>query len=316
MAVILWRFLINSFLVVTLGSYRAMSLIANFTLNALNLPLNTLIYAQYTRLKPFVTAYAVAYAAWIASLGTEESSTLSVTNSFKLLGNTWIILWDNQIQIVYNTKSTVYKALMKNRRKPYQKGSQEDKLINLKAFAVLLTGVAGLSAVLADVNAKIVILQDLVDNHATVKSATKTASAGVENSRVIVGQQLYGVLGQLMDIYNATPGSIGAFFNLTAIRRLEQTIWNRAIKAATTAYIFTRTLLGTDKLKLVNLNLATLRFAFVATKNGVIGTVYIEVPPLSSVIVDRSAMGNMANTFCVVQNMDGSTKGKYMIVLV
>jgi hypothetical protein len=316
MAVLLWRFLINSFLVVTLGSYRAMSLIANFTLNALNLPLNTLIYAQYTRLHPFVTDYAIKYAAWVASLGTEESSTLAVVNGYKLLGNTWIIIWDNQIQVLYNTKSTVYKALLKNRRKPFQTGSQEDKLINLKAFALLLVGVAGLSAVLADVNAKIAILQALVDNHATVKSGTKTASAGVETSRVTLGQQLYGVLGQLMDIFNATPGSIGAFFNLTAIRKLEQSMWNRVIKAATTAYIFTRTLLPTDQLKLMNLNLATLRFAFVATKNGVITTVYVEVPPLSSVIVDRSTMGSMANTFCVVQNMDATTNGKYMIVLV
>ena len=316
MAVRLWHFLINSFLVATLGSYRAMSLIANFTLNALNLPLNVLIYAQYTRLLPYVTAYALDYAAWIASLGTEESSTLAVVNVYKLLGNTWIITWDNTIQLLYNTKSTVYKALLKNRRKPFQKGSQEDKLINLKAFAVLLTGVAGLSAVLDDVNAKIAILQALVDNHGTVKSATKTASTAVETSRVTVGQQLYGVLGQLMDIFNASPGSIGAFFNLTAIRKLEQSLWNRAIKAATTAYIFTRTLLPTDQLKLVNLNLTVLRFAFVATKNGVITTVYVEVPPLSSVIVLRSTMGDIAYTFCVVQNMDGSTKGRYMIVLI
>jgi hypothetical protein len=316
MAVLLWRFLINSFLVVTLGSYRAMSLIANFTLNALNVPTNTLVYAQYTRLLPFVTAYAAAYAAWVASLGTEEGSTLAVTNGYDLLGNTWIVTWDNTIQLVYNTKSTVYKTVLKNRRKPFQRGSQGDKLIALKAFAVLLTGVSGLSAVLADVNAKIAILQALVDGHATNKSSVKIASTAVETARVTVGQQLYGVLGQLMDIFNATPGSIGAFFNLTAIRRLEQSMWNRAIKAATTAYIFTRTLLATDQLKLVNLNLTILRFAFLATKDGVITTVYVEVPPLSSVIVDRSTMGSMTNTFCVVQNMDATTKGNYMIVLV
>src|ERR1039457_1803508 len=124
-----WHYLINTFLVATFGSYRAMSKIANYTLNALNLPDNTLLYIQYNRLLPLVTDFSIKYALWIASLGTSAGSVNSLYVEFQMLRGTYIITWDLQIQTVYRIKTEMYKSLMKNRRKPFQQGSFEDRFI-------------------------------------------------------------------------------------------------------------------------------------------------------------------------------------------
>ena len=311
-----WHYLINTFLVATFGSYRAMSKIANYTLNALNLPDNTLLYIQYNRLLPLVTDFSIKYALWIASLGTSAGSVNSLYVEFQMLRGTYIITWDLQIQTVYRIKTEMYKSLMKNRRKPFQQGSFEDRFIALKALAKLLIGVPGLGATLTDVNAKIAIMQGLMDAQSTDKSGKNTSSDILEASRIALGKMLYGVLGQLMDIFQDTPKDIAAYFDTTTIRNMEQTIWKRFAKAAKTAYMFTRTLLPTDKLRLVNLGLSTLRFSFVATKNGVITQGYIDVPPMSGVTVSRTVLGLMTNRYFTVQNLSDDERGKYMVVLI
>jgi hypothetical protein len=70
-----WRFLINSIKVVTTGSYRAMRVIANFTLAALNIPSDLFLMSLHDDLEPFVIAFLNAYVAWIAQLGIQISST-------------------------------------------------------------------------------------------------------------------------------------------------------------------------------------------------------------------------------------------------
>ncbi len=316
MAEKLWHFLINSFLVATATSFRAMRKIGNFTLNALNIPSNAPIFVLYMRLLPFVSDYNGKYTTWLNSLGVEESSNNSVYVEFQLVSSTYIRDWDIAIQAVYNIKTTIYKSLLHDRRKPFQTGSYGDKLAALQALALALVGVTGLSAVLADVNAKVGVIQGLMNTASTHKSGASTASTNLETARGLLGIELYGILGQLMDYFRSTPASVADYFDITALRRLEQTIWRRAVKASKTVYIFTRTLLPTDQLHLVNLNLTTLRFSFLATKNGVITVNFIDVPPLSSVSVLRKDIGDMANRFCVVQNLSTTGSGKYMLVLV
>ena len=312
----LWHFLINSFLVSTLNSYRAMRKIGNFTLSALNVPLNATLLAQYTRLLPFVTDFNAKYAAWILSLGVELSSTNSLYVEMQLLSSTFIRTWDVEVQILFDIKSATYKLLFPKRRKPFQSGSNGDKLAALQALALAMTGIVSLATILADINLKITTIQGLMTASSSKKSMANTASTNVEASRVALGQEMYGVLGQMMDYLRHTPETIADYFDISSIRRLEQTLWRRTVKATKTVYIFTRTLAAGDTLHLVNLGFEELRFAFVATKGGLITTTFVTVPPLTSASVLRSAMGDMANRFCVVENMSSSGTGKYMLVLV
>ena len=311
-----WHFLINSFLVATFGSYRAMSKIANYTLNAFNVPGNLFLLGLYTRLLPFVTDFNDCYVKWIASLGVEAGSTNSLYVEFQLLRSSYISTWDIQIQGVYPVKSDVYKALLKNRRKPFQKGSMGDKFAALAALGKALVGVPGLGATLTDVNAKIVIFKDLMDGHTTKSSGTNLASTAVETSRIKLGKELYGILGQMMDFFRETPDSIAGYFDITTIRNMEQTVWKRFARAAKTAYMFTRTLLPTDKLKLVNLGLTTLRFSFIENKKGVITENYIDVPPMSGALVERAVLGLITNRYFMVENLSSDEKGKFIVVLV
>ncbi len=316
MAERLWHYLINSILVATLGSYRAMRVIGNFTVNALNVTGNTFLLALRARLLPFVTDYNSKYTIWLNSLGTEESSVNSVYVFFQLLRSTYIRDWDIAIQSVYNIKTAMYKLLMPDRRTPYQTGSEEDKLGFLQALSLGLVGVAGLAAVKTDVDAKIVIIQGFMNARTTNKAGSRTASDNVEEARVALAEEMYGILGQLMDHNRATPEATGNYFDVSAIRNLEQTLWRRAIKIAKTIALFTRTLVPTDQLRLVNLGLTTLRFAFVATKGGVIGIIFVDVLPLQGVTVNRSALGAISSRFFAVENLSTTAPGKFMVVLI
>lgn len=312
----LWHFLINTFLVVTIRSYRAMKKIGDFTLLALNQLGNLPLLALHTRLLPFVTAFNDAYIAWINTLGTQVGKTLSLHGLLESLSGEDINLWIGMAKPVFPKGSSGFKTLFPKLSKIFQRGSQEDRIAAVAALSNALIGIAGLAELKILVDAKLVLLNNAYNAQKTNITASAMASNLVESCRIALCQELFGILGQLMDIYRVTPASIGAFFDLQAIRNLEQTMWERAVKAMTTVYVFTRTLLPTDMLRLVNNGLSPITFAFVEHKtNPMPLTGTYTVNPLDGQSVPRSDLGNIAFKYMIVKNASG-TKIKYMIVII
>ena len=311
----LWHYLMNSILIVTTGSYRAMRIIANFTLDALNIPLNPFIIALHTNLAPYVTAYLSAYAAWLAQLGVQISSTNVFYLALESLRSTDSKLWDRMIQAVYPRGTVGYKKLMPHGKKDLQSGSQEDKVAAVEALSLNLVGEAGLVPVKTLVDAKLAILNSNKSSKNTGKSNTNIFSDAVENARVNLAQELYGVLGNLMYHFRANPSLIAPFFDITAIRNMEQTLWERALKSFQRVYLFERTFVAGDTIRLVNNSLFTIRFAMLHSKTDVIGMVYYDVPPMTGVTVSVTALGPLINHYMVVENL-GAGQAKFVLVII
>jgi hypothetical protein len=315
MATKIWHYFINTILVVTMNSYRAMRLIAAFTLAALNKPTDTFIYGLYTNLLPFVTAFNLAYSTWIAALGMQISSTLSFYEENLSLGSSDIKDWDILIQGVYKKGTVGYKALLPHGRKPFQTGSQEDKVSACEALAIALFGIVALGAVLTLVNAKIVLLNNAKNAKDTGKSNTGFDSGTVESTRVTLAGELYGTLNMLMYHFRMNPSLIIPFFNVMAIRNLGQTIWRRTLKGLAGSWLFTRTFVATDNLRLVNNSLYTIRFSMVPLKGSPIGLVFYDLPPMSSATVNVLLFGPLGNHNMIAQNL-GAGEAKFILVII
>ncbi len=311
----IWHYLSNSMLVVTMNSYRAMRIIANYTLNALDKPLDMFLYGLHTNLAPFVTTFINAYDIWLAQLGNQISTTDSFYIALETLRSTDIKKWDIIIQGVFMRGTVGYKALLPKGRKPFQSGSQEDKVASVSALSLALTGISPLVGLKTLVDAKLLILNNSKTLKNTGKSTTGTDSDAVETAKKDLGNELYGTLGNLMFHFRTNPTAITPFFNVTAIRRLEQTIWNQVVKPLVTKYLFTRTLLATDSLRIVNNSLFKLRFSMVENKKDGTGTVSFEIDPLTSATVNRLDFGPLTYHNMVVENL-GTGKAKFMVVII
>ena len=311
----LWHYLINTMLVCTTTSYRAMRLIANFTLAALNRPMDTFIYPLYTALLPFVTTFLTAYTLWISQLGLQISKTSAFYLEITSLGESDIKIWDIMIQQVCMKGTTAYKALLAHGRKPFQSGGAEDKVSVCEALSLALVGIVGLNPVKLLVDAKILALNNAKSIKDTGISNTKINSNDVESCRVTLAQELYGVLGNLMYHFRANPSLILPFFNVTVIQKLGQTIWRRTLKAFGKEWLFTRTFVITDTIRLVNNSLFTIRFSMVPTKTGAIGVIFYDLAPMSGITVPVLDFGPLTNHNMVVQNL-GAGPAKFMLIII
>lgn len=311
-----WHYLQNTILIVTAASYRAMMIISKYTLLALLASTNTVIVALGTALQPFYDDFKLKYNAWISQLGTQIGDVDAMYIELQLIRSTKARNWDSRITAVWDITSSLYKAALPDRRKGMQMGSQEDIIAYITNISTKLIGVIALAAVKTDIDAHLTILNNLLTTKDTAKIGTKTSSNEVENSRIILAGELYGVLGQLMYIFRMSPLSVIPFFDISAIRNSEQTLWKRISKPHTTKYVFTRTLLATDTLRLVNSGLEPITFGFVANKTDAMPlTGTYTVPALDGETVPRADLGPMPNRYMIVQNASG-IKLKYMIVII
>lgn len=286
-----WHYLMNSILIATTASYRAMVKISKFTLLALLASTNATIVALGTALQPFYDDFYAKYNAWITQLGTQFTDTGSLYIELELIRGTKARNWDSRLLAVWDKDNPLYRGALPTKRKGMQQGSQEDIIAYITNFSTKMIGVIALASLKTDVDAHLLILNNAYNTQKSAKTGTKTTSGDVETSRVTLAGELYGVLGNLMYIFRMTPLSIAPFFDITAIRNLEQTIWRRISKPMTTAYVFTRTLLATDTLRLVNLGLEPITFGFVANKtDGMPPSGIYTVNPLDGQTVPRSVL--------------------------
>ena len=312
-----WIFLTNTFLVVTENSYRTAKKIGDFTLNAfLAHNADPLIAPLYTSLKPFVDSYNASYNLWLSKLGTQKSMTSDLSVNLKLLSSSKIKQWDIAVQGQFLEGTTQYIAIFPNHRIPFQNGSQEDRLAACEALSIALNGIAPLATTKASVDAFIVTLKASLTSQKGSLSNTSGFSNGVENARVAMCIELYSVLGKLMSIYKTNPKDIEQFFDLQSIRNHEQTLFKGTLHPSEIELVMTHTFETGEQVKLVNKGNTNLRFALcpLATSN-IDGTVFKDVAPNDEAIVDIAELGDIANRFLKVENLEAVSGNTYSVML-
>jgi hypothetical protein len=312
-----WNFLINTFLVITEGSYRTAKKLGDYTLNALlSHNADPVIANLHTSLKPFVDSYNSAYNTWLSKLGTQKSLTNDLTINLKLLQSAKIKQWDIAVQGQFLEGTTKYIAIFPNRRSPFQQGSQEDRLAAVEALSIALAGIASLATTKTDVDAFIAMLKASFVVQKGSLSNTSGFSNNVENARVAMCVELYGVLGQLMSKYKTNPKDVEQYFDLETIRNHEQTLFKGTLHPSEVELVMTHTFATGEQVRLINKGATKLRFALCPLANSPIDdTINKIVLPNDETIVDISELGDITNRFLKVENMEATAGNRYSVML-
>lgn len=312
-----WLYLINPFITATNGSYRAMKKIASYTVAALTSKQADPFFASLlAAVQVPNTQYVAAYNDWLSQRGVQKSNTGSLKDLLKELSKTKIYDWDIAIQQLYRVNSPQYIALLPYRRVPFQTGSQLDKISAVKALATAIGSDAALQTIKTDVLAFYAKLTAAYDVQKGSISSTGVNSDAVEAARITIAEELYSVLGKLMDYYKVTPDKAAAYFDLQTIRNHEQTIFKHDIKAAETLLALTHTFEIDEEILLINRGSTALQFALVSSSTEPLANSVINVAANTEQTLKAQDLGKIATCrFLKVYNTSSTTSGAYTIEL-
>jgi len=311
-----WRFLNNTFINVTQNSYRQCKKIADYTLAALQQAIAQAPFdALHADLAPLVSNYNTLYAHWKSQLGFQKGKTSQLNKDLAHLQSEKIRQWDVLIQMQYSQGSAEYVALLPKRRKPFQLGSQEDRIAAVAALSKSLANMAPLAAVKAEVDDFLSRLQANFTVQKGEKSTTQTDSAALENARIAVCVQLYATLGTLMVHFKTKPEDAGAFFDLQSIRHNEQSNFTHNLSGGETRLALTHTFDKEEEIRLINKGNTPLRFALCPQAKHPITSPYIDLAANDERIVLVDQLGANSSRFLKVQNLHKTEEGRYIIAL-
>lgn len=312
-----WIYLQNAFEGSTANSYSHCLKIAHHTSFALHGQIaNPLFQTLYDELQPFVDAYQTAYIEWNVQKGRQKGNTFGLSQLLDELRSTKIQEWDIQIQNLFRQGSPEYIGLLRQRRKPFQKGSQEDIISEVGALILGLQKVPALAATLQDAEAFYALLIAAFDLQMQYKGGTKLYSMAVENARVAVCTELYGVLGALMRHYKDAPHRVATFFDTETIRRHEQSSYRHNIKAGVTRLALTHTFEADDALRIINRGASELVFSLCANVRSVVAEPSVSVAPMSEIRVLAEDLGEVeTHRFLKVKNLSDVDDGAYTLKL-
>jgi hypothetical protein len=300
-----WIYTQNPFLNGTAGSFLNAMGISTYHDSALAAATSDAFIASlYTSFHPLHQGYRSAYDSWLAQGGMQQSETLNLTQLLHLL-STKIQQWDIKIQNIYPQSSVQYKKLLPNRRVPFQKGNQTERISAVKALSEAIGTDAELVTVKNDVDNFYEQLDEALTIQKGSKSTTKSSSAAVENARVAMCTAMYANFGALLQKNAANPESIEKYFDLQAIRNSQQVLFTGHVKAGAIHTIVKHTFDEEDELLLANNGSTPLLFYLAPAKNAQPGEKSFTLGPGEQKVF-VTALGKLTDTYLTVKNPEAS----------
>lgn len=308
-----WIYLINTFLVVTKNSFVLAQKILQFHLNALSLVSTDAFFKPiYDKFKPIAESFDKTFTDWKVADATQQSFTQKLVNLIEDLSKNQIESWDINIQVLYKKKTNEYKALLPKLRKPFQVGTQLERLQAVRNLSIMLEKEPKLAEVKKSVDAFLENFDSMYEAQKQSILATNKLVDILEAIRVKVCIELYRNLGLLMANFAETPEEAGAYFPLAFLRPSAQVSFTNSVKALKSRFIAKRTLMGTDGITIFNTGDVPLTFYF-AQKKGDISTVKsgftIAANDIQSITADQ--LGDVNLKFIMVYNGDATIEGHY-----
>ena len=215
-----WSFLVNPFKSVQCSHFVNFAPIFRFSVHAFDEAKadDPKYQAAYTLLNPMLTTYEDFYAKWLAASGPAESS-VEAFNEILREESSQIHLWNQIIESSYLNTTLEWKEMFPNKFSGfYTPTTDEGKVLEVKAFIVrtkVYPEVLAASTMAFDYHKKL-------DDALTLKSvnarALNKASIALRDFQDTVADELYGVLGVMMELHRYTPLKTGKFFDLENIR--------------------------------------------------------------------------------------------------
>ncbi len=226
----LWRPVINTFDVVTEGSFKLMDIIlrdhaSRCIKGAAQNPgvpvFGSLVSIAGTELGQ----WNAAYVNYVVARGSYKGH----TQAFELLlAGLPLALddWDIDIQAAggltrpYKAGKPAYTTLFPQGRKPFTSGARDQRVLTMQALSTAMTPEVPLAAVRTQVSAYAVDMQNKREQQQQSESAVETLSGQMELRRVSAADVLYGNLGLLMNHFRSKLNRpmIEKYFDLSYIR--------------------------------------------------------------------------------------------------
>jgi len=310
-----WSFIQNPFLVATENSYINAIRISSYHNSALAANKSEpFIQALAASFKPLHTNLTRIHATCLSQESKQQAETLNVKQFMKLLAGTKIQEWDIIIQSRYKQNTPAYKELLPNRRLPFQRGRQIQRLSAVKALTSAIGSDESLSVVKADID-NFYEEFDRAYNNKLKEATNRRAHSDLEAARIVMCDAQYANLGALMQKYSSTPQVIAQYFDLQAIRRSSQTLFTGHIKAGEVHFIAKRTFKDTDKIKLFNAGTTQLKFYLARAKDRQPDAVFLSLDAGEQTVL-ASELGNLDNKYLMVLNTDVLYTGAFSVELI
>ena len=315
MYLIVWNFLINTFLVATKDSYRLALRIAKYHNDNLFVDIaDPNILAQYTLFHPLYLYLQKSYDLWHAKGGTQTGESVSLKLILKELSGTKIQDWDVQIQVVHKPKTGEYKKLLPHHRNPFQTGTPDERLSALNGLCTNLIGVEKLADLLVEVTAFTSDFKNVIDVQQKSIIATGSFSETVEAARIEMCECMFGNLGRLIGFNQKTPSVIAKYFPLKYIQSSHQVVFLHIIKPGKEYNVVKHTFKPGDQLLINSYSAASFRvFVGYAKDEDGTGKGVLQLGNGHST-VDATALGDIAqNCYLTVLNLDKNIEADFEI---
>jgi hypothetical protein len=305
-----WIYFRNPLIAITDGSYSNAMAISTFHDNALYAgSSNAFIQGLYGTYHPLHVTLVTAYDNWTTQGGIQQGESLNLTQLLQLLSSK-IQQWDIKIQNVYGLNTPQYKKILPNRRKPFQGGSQQERMQSVQSLSKAIGTDAALEAVKTDVDAFYTQLNTAYTTQKVSISTTKSTSAELEAACIAMCTAQYANMGALIQEYAATPDKISVYFDMKTLRRSPQTFFTGHIKPNAIVNVAKHTFASDDEIYINNTGAIALQFYLASAKN--------QKPTASALTLEHGehnleakALGDIANAFVMVYNPDANVEGGY-----
>jgi hypothetical protein len=312
-----WIYIQNPFQTATSENYRLAVTISTYTDAALNAAkADAAILALYTPYHVLHLAYVAAYDSWLAQAGSQQGSTLNLTQLLDR-ATTHINDWDLAIQNVYRRGTPEYKTLLPNGHAPFNQGAQTSRIAAFKALSINLTSIAALVTTKTAVDTYYTLLDTANTTQKGSKMTTNSFSSNVEAARLAACEGLYVVLGGLMQHYSGNPAKIADYMDLENIRTGEQKDFTGHTLGGQITKIAKRTLADNQSIRLLNPGNVKIQFYLATRPTDTVGAKSVIANPGEDKTVIADDLGDVTTQhYLMVYNIDAIATAQWELIVV
>jgi hypothetical protein len=246
-----WKYIDNQFEVATRTSYKKSLILSNYHDAALltRQGVNPAYAPIYDRYHPLHLELVAQYSAWKSAGGAQQGQTLSLEQQLAASYDK-VDDWDVAVQVVYRKTTPQYKAIFPDGRKPFRRGSLEQRINAFKTLGINIGADPALATVKAQVDAAYDMLDEIRDAQQGAKGNVKDGSSMLDAARVAAMDMQYRNLGFVMDTFYPTRETECAIiFDLQTLRESDQRTFTSTLDPEETEQLLVHTFLPDDVLK-------------------------------------------------------------------
>jgi len=309
--------LVNRFEVASRDSFNVAAAIGAQHVSALHADSATVPIALvcYNNVKPKYDAYMAARVAHLAQTGSQVGEVLTLQQLLDGMP-TNVESWQISIKAVYDAKTVRFIEMFPKGKSVLNRGTQINRINAVESLLTAIGSDAALTAVKGKITLFHTALLTALTTKDDAKSTTVTDSTTLETTRIDLCNEIEGNLGLLINNFKKDTSLAAKYFDETLLHNSLQMSFDLKIKPLCTKKGIKRTFKNpiTQQFQIDNRSNTSLKVFLALTKNGLVGLVFVTIPPMSDDIYNLVDMGdNDTKKFLNIFNMDDKIKADITI---